>query len=71
MSVLHLGRNVSVGSSTRGGDPGTAIVERQAETEAELVVMGCRGRGHVAGHLPRLGLRRGCCQAACRGCPAE
>lgn len=59
MSVLHLGRDVSVGSSTRGGDLGMAIVERRAETGAEFVVMGCRGRGHVAGHLPH-GLRRGC-----------
>lgn len=64
MSVLHRGGDVPVGSSTRAGDLGTAIVERGAETEVELVVMGCRGRGHIAGHLPRLGLRRGCCQAA-------
>jgi len=47
----HLGRDVSVQSSTRVGDPGTAIVERAAEIEAELVVLGSRGRGHFAGHL--------------------
>lgn len=47
----RLGPDVSVGSSTLVGDPATAIVERAAEIEAELVVLGSRGRGHFAGHL--------------------
>jgi nucleotide-binding universal stress UspA family protein len=47
----RLGGHVSVMSSTRVGDPGTAIVERAAEIRADLVVLGSRGRGHFAGHL--------------------
>jgi nucleotide-binding universal stress UspA family protein len=42
---------VAVHSSTRAGDPGTAIVERAAEIRADLVVLGSRGRGHVVGNL--------------------
>lgn len=47
----RLGPNASVRSATRAGDPGMAIVDRAAEIRADLVVLGSRGRGHVAGHL--------------------
>jgi nucleotide-binding universal stress UspA family protein len=51
LHVKLTGRDMTVRSSLRVGDPTTCIITRADETNADLIVVGSRGRGQLASRV--------------------